>query len=274
MACHNRPSSDMSKFREIIKKSKSLLILTGAGVSAESGIPTFRGPGGYWRKYRAENLATPEAFYSNPSLVWEFYHHRREVALTKEPNKAHVAIAQCQDRFSKEGKKVWIITQNIDELHKRAGARDVLELHGSLFKTKCLKCGEVAENYDSPICSALAGKGAPDPGSESADIPDEQLPRCKKETCKGLLRPHIVWFGENLDRQVLDLTEKAVDECDVCMVVGTSSVVYPAAMFAPQVARRGAPVAEFNLETTPATHDFQFHFDGPCGLTIPAALDP
>lgn len=87
MACHSRPSSDMSKFREIIKKSKSLLILTGAGVSAESGIPTFRGPGGYWRKYRAENLATPEAFHSNPSLVWEFYHHRREVALTKEPNK-------------------------------------------------------------------------------------------------------------------------------------------------------------------------------------------
>lgn len=154
-----RPSSDMSEFRKIFKKSQKMVVLTGAGVSAESGIPTFRGAGGYWRKYQAQNLATPEAFRSNPSLVWEFYHHRREVALSKEPNDAHKAIAECQARFAAEGKSLTIITQNIDDLHQRAGGKNVVELHGSLYKTRCTKCRTVEENRDSPICPALAGKG-------------------------------------------------------------------------------------------------------------------
>ncbi|KFU92132.1 hypothetical protein M959_00604 [Chaetura pelagica] len=239
-----RPSSNMADFREVFAKAKHIAIITGAGVSAESGVPTFRGAGGFWRKWQAQELATPAAFARNPSRVWEFYHYRREVMLSKHPNPAHVAIAE-------------VITQNIDELHRRAGTKHLLEIHGSLFKTRCTNCGNVAANYKSPICPALAGKGAPDPATEDAMIPVEDLPQCEEEGCNGLLRPHVVWFGEALDPDVLTEVEKELEICDLCLVVGTSSVVYPAAMFAPQVSARGVPVAEFNVEATPATERFR-----------------
>lgn len=177
---NSRSSSDLASFRKLFKEAKKILVLTGAGVSAESGIPTFRGEGGLWRKYSSQNLATLQSFRHNPSLVWEFYHYRRELVLSKFPNdvctltrfqpvvgvesktdpfQAHKAIAECQARLAKEGRDVTVITQNIDGMHQRAGTKDVVELHGSLWKTLCLKCREVAENFDSPICSALAGKG-------------------------------------------------------------------------------------------------------------------
>lgn len=267
-----RPSSDLAAFRKIFSKANNIAVITGAGVSAESGVPTFRGAGGYWRTWQAQNLATPEAFSRNPSLVWEFYHYRREVMLTKNPNPAHLAIAECEERFSTQGRKVTIITQNIDELHRRAGSKNILEIHGSLFRTRCMSCGDEAANYKSPICAALKGKGAPDPETNDAQIPVEQLPRCEQRGCHGLLRPAVVWFGETLDSDILSSAEKVLDSCDLCLVVGTSSVVYPAAMFAPQVAARGVPVAEFNMEDTPATMSFKFHFHGPCGTTLPAAL--
>ncbi|GFO46746.1 NAD-dependent protein deacylase sirtuin-5, mitochondrial [Plakobranchus ocellatus] len=253
---NSRPSSDMTKFRECFSKAKHIVVLTGAGVSAESGVPTFRGAGGLWRKWKAQELASPEAFASNPSLVWEFYHYRREVMSSKHPNPAHVAIAECEKRLKAQGRRVVVITQNIDELHKRAGSENILELHGNLFTTRCTKCGDVSVNKESPICPALAGKGEPSPNAVDAKIPVEKLPRCKKADCKGLLRPHVVWFGEGLDREVLRQTSEELDNCDLCLVVGTSSVVYPAAMFAPQVAFRGVPVAEFNIEETPATSSF------------------
>ncbi|NXS79970.1 SIR5 deacylase, partial [Erpornis zantholeuca] len=267
-----RPSSNMADFREVFAKAKHIAIITGAGVSAESGVPTFRGAGGFWRKWEAQELATPGAFARNPSRVWEFYHYRREVMLSKHPNPAHIAIAECEKRLSKQGRSVVVITQNIDELHRKAGTKHLLEIHGSLFKTRCTSCGNVAANYKSPICPALAGKGAPDPDTEDAAIPVEDLPQCEEDGCKGLLRPHVVWFGEALDPGVLTAVEKELDICDLCLVVGTSSVVYPAAMFAPQVSARGVPVAEFNMEPTPATHRFRFHFPGPCGTTLPPAL--
>uniref|UniRef100_A0A8C5JKL3 NAD-dependent protein deacylase sirtuin-5, mitochondrial n=1 Tax=Junco hyemalis TaxID=40217 RepID=A0A8C5JKL3_JUNHY len=267
-----RPSSNMADFREVFAKAKHIAIITGAGVSAESGVPTFRGAGGFWRKWQAQELATPGAFARNPSRVWEFYHYRREVMLSKHPNPAHVAIAECEKRLSKQGRSVVVITQNIDELHRKAGTKHLLEIHGSLFKTRCTSCGNVAANYKSPICPALAGKGAPDPDTEDAAIPVEDLPQCEEDGCNGLLRPHVVWFGEALDPGVLTAVEKELDICDLCLVVGTSSVVYPAAMFAPQVSARGVPVAEFNMETTPATDRFRFHFPGPCGTTLPPAL--
>ena len=165
-----------------------------------------------------------------------------------------------------------VITQNIDELHKQAGSKNILELHGSLFRVRCTKCGEETENRDSPICESLRGKGAPDPDATSTRIPTEHLPRCK--TCQGLLRPAVVWFGEGLDQRILEQTYKEMEECDLCLIVGTSSVVYPAAMFAPQIAERGVPVAEFNMETTPATNKFGFYFEGPCGNTLPNAIGP
>ncbi|XP_063307779.1 NAD-dependent protein deacylase sirtuin-5, mitochondrial [Pelobates fuscus] len=267
-----RPSSNLADFREVFSKAKHIAVITGAGVSAESGVPTFRGAGGYWRKWQAQHLATPEAFARNPSRVWEFYHYRREVMLSKNPNPAHIAIAECEARLSKQGRKVVVITQNIDELHRKAGTRNLYEIHGSLFKTRCNTCGSVRENYKSPVCPALDGKGAPDPDVEDAKIPVENLPRCEENDCSGLLRPNVVWFGETLDSNVLGEVEKELEICDLCLVVGTSSVVYPAAMFAPQVASRGVPVAEFNMESTPATTSFAFHFQGPCGTTLPPAL--
>ncbi|XP_032427345.1 NAD-dependent protein deacylase sirtuin-5, mitochondrial isoform X2 [Xiphophorus hellerii] len=267
-----RPSSDLAAFREIFSKSNNIAIITGAGVSAESGVPTFRGAGGYWRKWQAQELATPTAFAHNPSRVWEFYHYRREVMLTKNPNPAHQAIAECEERLGKQGRKVTVITQNIDELHRRAGTKNLLEIHGSLFKTRCMMCGHEEANYKSPICSALEGRGAPDPDADDAQIPVEELPRCEQRGCNGLLRPAVVWFGETLDADILSDAEKVLDNCDLCLIVGTSSVVYPAAMFAPQVAARGVPVAEFNLENTPATERFKFHFHGSCGSTLPPAL--
>ncbi|XP_055119457.2 NAD-dependent protein deacylase sirtuin-5, mitochondrial isoform X3 [Symphalangus syndactylus] len=249
-----RPSSSMADFRKFFAKAKHIVIISGAGVSAESGVPTFRGAGGYWRKWQAQDLATPLAFAQNPSRVWEFYHYRREVMGSKEPNAGHRAIAECETRLGKQGRRVVVITQNIDELHRKAGTKNLLEIHGSLFKTRCTSCGVVAENYKSPICPALSGKG------------------CEEAGCGGLLRPHVVWFGENLDPAILEEVDRELAHCDLCLVVGTSSVVYPAAMFAPQVAARGMPVAEFNTETTPATNRFRFHFQGPCGTTLPEAL--
>ncbi|NP_001187449.1 NAD-dependent protein deacylase sirtuin-5, mitochondrial isoform X1 [Ictalurus punctatus] len=267
-----RPSSDLAAFRKDFAKAKHIVILTGAGVSAESGVPTFRGAGGYWRKWQAQDLATPDAFSRDPSLVWEFYHYRREVMCSKEPNPAHLAIAECEARLSQQGRSVVVVTQNIDELHRRAGSQNVLELHGSLFKTRCISCGEVKANYKSPICPALKGKGAPDPKAKDARIPEEDLPRCEAQGCRGLLRPHVVWFGESLDPDILTRVDLELERCDLCLVVGTSSIVYPAAMFAPQVAARGVPVAEFNMECTPATMRFMYHFEGPCGSTLPPAL--
>ncbi|XP_007245376.3 NAD-dependent protein deacylase sirtuin-5, mitochondrial [Astyanax mexicanus] len=267
-----RPSSDLTQFRKDFAKAKHIAIITGAGVSAESGVPTFRGAGGYWRKWQAQDLATPGAFSRDPSLVWEFYHYRREVMSSKEPNAAHMAIAECEARLSQQGRSVVVITQNIDELHYRAGSRNILELHGSLFKTRCMSCGEVKANHTSPICPALEGKGAPDPEAKEARIPVNDLPRCERRGCHGLLRPYVVWFGEALDSDILSSVEEELEKCDLCLVVGTSSIVYPAAMFAPQVAARGVPVAEFNTESTPATMRFMYHFEGPCGTILPPAL--
>ncbi|XP_058235229.1 NAD-dependent protein deacylase sirtuin-5, mitochondrial [Hemibagrus wyckioides] len=269
-----RPSSDLAAFRKDFAKAKHIAIITGAGVSAESGVPTFRGAGGYWRKWQAQDLATPRAFSHDPSLVWEFYHYRREVMRSKEPNPAHLAIAECEARLSQQGRSVVVITQNIDELHRRAGSKNVLEIHGSLFKTRCMSCGEVKANYKSPICPALEGKGAPDPKAKDARVPEKDLPRCDVKRCNGLLRPHVVWFGEPLDPDILATVDKELGRCDLCLVVGTSSIVYPAAMFAPQVAARGVPVAEFNMEYTPATMNFMYHFKGPCGSMLPPALAP
>jgi NAD-dependent deacetylase sirtuin 5 len=209
----------MKAFREILKRSQHVVVLSGAGISAESGVPTFRGAGGYWRRWQAQELATPESFSRNPSLVWEFYNYRREVMRTKTPNKAHEAIAALEEGFEKEGKgrKVTIITQNIDRLHHQAKSKNIVELHGSLFHTRCTACNHVEENRKSPLCPALEGKGAPDPKTPDAQIPVEDLPRC--EQCGGLLRPHVVWFHEPLFPDVLKAVDKILNECDLCLVV-------------------------------------------------------
>lgn len=128
------PSKDMNAFRQVFAKAKNIVVLSGAGMSAESGVPTFRGAGGFWRTYQAQQLATPESFEANPSLVWEFYSYRREVMQSKNPNPAHKAIAQLEKRFKAQGRSVVVVTQNIDELHKRAGSENIIELHGEVIR--------------------------------------------------------------------------------------------------------------------------------------------
>lgn len=139
MSSSNRPSSDFTEFKRHFNKAKHIVVLTGAGISAESGVPTFRGAGGLWRKYESTRLATPEAFAANPSLVWEFYHYRRELVLTKSPNAAHFALAKAEDQLKSEGRQLVVITQNVDGLHIRAGSKNVIELHGNLYKV-CRIC--------------------------------------------------------------------------------------------------------------------------------------
>ena len=266
-----RPSSDLSAFRRRLRDAKHVVAFTGAGVSAESGVPTFRGEGGLWRRYDATALARPEAFERDPSLVWEFYHHRRELVLTKEPNAAHLALVELERWMESRGKRCVVVTQNVDELHRRAGTKNLVELHGSLFRTRCYACARDEPNHDSPICEALRGRGAPDPEARSDPIPEEELPRCPR--CRRLLRPAVLWFGEQMEESIFQEVLKEIDVCDLCLVVGTSSLVYPAALFAPQAASNGAVVAEFNVEETPATQQFHFHFHGPCGEMLPRALD-
>ncbi len=266
----SRPSSNLSQLRQHLTEARRIVILTGAGVSAESGVPTFRGAGGLWRQFSAPDLASPVAFDRDPSLVWEFYHYRREVMRSKLPNAAHLAIADFQKRLDDQGRRCTVITQNIDELHTRAGSSHVIELHGSLFRVRCIDCDREERNEDSPISESLKDCGDPSKKTEPANIPVDKLPRCSH--CRGLLRPAVVWFGEGLEADVLDRAEAAVEACDVCLIVGTSSVVYPAARFAPDAAARGSIVAEFNTEETGVTRKFHFYFEGPCGQTLPPAL--
>lgn len=209
---------DMAKFRKILQNSKKILILTGAGVSAESGVPTFRGAGGFWGRYDATQLATYEAFADRPSLVWQFYAYRRKLVSQIAPNAGHYAIAELEKFAQNAGKEVVVITQNIDELHQKAGSSNVLELHGSLFRTQCIKCKRIESNYDEPICSALENAEIPEPGKAETTFARSELPQCK--SCgKGLLRPAVTWFGEPLDEFILNDAFRKVENCDLCLIV-------------------------------------------------------
>ncbi len=216
--------------RELVKalvEARRVAVLTGAGVSAESGVPTFRGKDGLWRRYSPQELATPQAFARDPKLVWEWYDWRRGLIAPLEPNPAHRFIA----RLEGEVPDFLLITQNIDGLHEKAGSRKLVELHGNIWKVRCTREGTVKEDRRVPL----------------PEIP----PKC--ENCGALLRPHVVWFGESLPVDALEEAMGAAEECDLFLVVGTSGVVYPAASL-PQVARsRGALVVEINPEETPLT---------------------
>jgi NAD-dependent deacetylase len=179
------------------RRWERIVVFTGAGVSAESGIPTFRGAGGLWRNFRSEDLATPEAFARDPRLVWEWYEWRRGLVRNAQPNAAHFAIAQLE--------RAVVITQNVDALHARAGSRDIIELHGSLFRVRCTR--------------ERTTRGA-------LDAFDEIPPRCE---CGALLRPDVVWFGEMLPQAAIERASVEISESDLLLVIGTSGVVYPAA---------------------------------------------
>jgi NAD-dependent deacetylase len=237
--------SDPEAVRLLVAAARSIAVLTGAGISAESGVPTFRGPGGLWRDFRPEDLATPEAFERDPRLVWEWYDWRRAKIAGAEPNLGHYALVTLEKRAP----ELTLITQNVDGLHARAGSRNVLEIHGSLWRTRCGSCREVRENREVPL----------------PRLP----PRCP---CEGLLRPDVVWFGEPLPLETLRRTFRALEACDLLLVVGTSAVVHPAASFAETVLARGVPVVEVNPEATPISGAVTHSLRGPAGQLLPRLL--
>ena len=204
---------------ELIKQAKYLVCLTGSGISAESGIPTFRGKDGLWKKYKAEELATYEAFINNPELVWDWYRWRMNIIKKAHPNKGHLTLAKWEEK----GLLKTIITQNVDGLHQRAGNSSIIELHGNIWRGRCIECG-----YKIYF----------------KDVPKEKLPRCPR--CDNLLRPDVVWFGEPLDTLSLNKAYQEALKADVFLVVGTSGLVYPAAHIPMYAKENGAKIIEIN----------------------------
>jgi NAD-dependent deacetylase len=231
---------------ERFRRAKRLVVITGAGISAESGVPTFRGANGLWGRYRAEDLATPQAFLRDPRLVWEWYDWRRQLISEKKPNAGHLAISAMEGLFA----KFLLITQNVDGLHRKAGTRKLIEIHGNLWRVRCMDEGKISSNNEVPL----------------RKIP----PRCG---CGALLRPDVVWFGESLsERDVYD-SHMALRECDFLLVVGTSAVVQPVASF-PTIARNGGSfIVEINVEPTPISEWVDESILGKSGRILPQLLE-
>lgn len=227
-----------------LKAARRVVALTGAGISAESGVPTFRGEEGLWRKFRAEDLANPTAFQRDPVLVWEWYDWRRGLMAEKAPNPGHRALAAWETRFP----EFLLITQNIDGLHRAAGSSHVLELHGNIWKTRCTAEGTLRDNRDTPL----------------PEIP----PLCP--ACGAPLRPHVVWFGESLDADIIHAAFEQSRRCDLMFVVGTSAVVQPAASLPLTAAQAGATIVEINPEETPLTPYADVSLRGAAGEVLPA----
>jgi len=236
----------IDKAKTVIASSERITVLTGAGISAESGVPTFRGKDGLWRNYRATDLATPKAFERDPSLVWEFYNWRRGLLSSVIPNAAHEALA----RFEETRDNFTLITQNIDGLHGRAGSKNVLEIHGNIWKMRCTSCRTVVTDYRSDVGS---------------------LPCC--DACGALMRPHVVWFGESLDASVLSESFRASRECTAMIVVGTSAVVQPAAFFPYEAKHADAFLVEINPEATPLSGDADIALRGTATEFVPLIFE-
>ncbi|HRF44717.1 MAG TPA: NAD-dependent deacylase [Candidatus Competibacteraceae bacterium] len=227
-----------------LRAAHRIAVLTGAGISAESGVPTFReAQTGLWARYNPEELATPEAFQRDPKLVWEWYAWRQARVRQAKPNPGHLALVDIE----RHAGEFSLITQNVDGLHRRAGSHQVLELHGNLFRAKCF-------NEDRPV------ENWPD----SDDIP----PRCPR--CGGLLRPDVVWFGESLPVAVLRAAEQAAANANVFLSIGTSSLVYPAADLPFIALKSGAAVVEINPQPTPLSPHATFSLNGASGIILPA----
>jgi NAD-dependent deacetylase len=230
---------------QLLRGARAIAVLTGAGVSAESGIPTFRGEGGLWRQFRAEDLATPEAFARDPKLVWEWYDWRRQKVAACRPNPAHHALAQLEARAA----EFLLVTQNIDDLHRQAGSRRLAELHGNIWRVRCTREGTVRDLPEVPL----------------REIP----PRC---ACGALLRPDIVWFGEMLPAEALERAMAAAQACDTFLVVGTSALVQPAASLPMLAKEHGAAVIEVNPDPTPLSRLVDVSLQGKAGEVLPALL--
>lgn len=231
-------------------RAEHVTVLTGAGISAESGIPTFRDPGGLWEKFDPQELANVEAFLDNPELVQGWYRHRRQVVEDAEPNAGHRALADLEAH----GSDVAVVTQNVDDLHHRAGSSTVIELHGNITHNYCMDCERAA---------------APD--TVDAAIQEGTPARCPE--CGGLIRPDVVWFGEMLPPDAMERADAATHRADVFLSVGTSAVVYPAARLPVAAQEQDAYVAEINPDTTGVTDDVDESIRGPAGEVLPDLVD-
>lgn len=231
--------------REWIRGAHHVAVLTGAGISAESGLPTFRGPNGLWRNFRPEQLATPHAFARDPKLVWEWYNWRRSVHAQCQPNAGHRALAQLEQAAP----QFTLITQNVDKLHEEAGSRNVIHLHGSLWRVRCLRCAKEEPNTQVPL--------------------EPLPPLCD---CGGMLRPAVVWFGESLPEYELRKAMDTTREADVVLVVGTSGMVYPAAALPRMALDAGAHVIEVNPEPTELSASASAFLQGPAGEILPSVV--
>jgi NAD-dependent deacetylase len=240
---------DFGSLREALRAVTSLVVLTGAGISAESGIPTFRGAGGLWRKYSPEQLATPEAFARNPRLVWEWYDWRRQVIHKAQPNAGHRALVELEQRITARAGSFTLVTQNVDGLHDRAGSSEVLKLHGDIWLVRCTACGALERNEDAPL--------------------KELPPRCR---CGGVCRPGVVWFGEALPTAEWERASQSSARTEVMMVVGTSAAVYPAAGLAELARAAGAKLAIINLAPTPLDSGADWILSGKAGEILPELL--
>ena len=243
------PPSLISALRE----ARRVAVLTGAGVSAESGIPTFReAQRGLWARFQPEELATPRAFQDNPRRVLSWYRWRKNLIDQADPNPAHQALASLEKYCQENQQEFLLITQNVDNLHHRAGSRQMVKLHGSLTDLKCFQCGQ------------------PSSYNLSTWQEEDDLPRC--EDCGGLLRPDVVWFGESLDGEALERALQAANAAQVFFSIGTAAVVHPAASLPLQAKRGGAVLIEINPDQTPVTAaaDFAFHY--PAGGVLPALI--
>ena len=241
------PTDHLTLAREALSRARSIAILTGAGISAESGIPTFRDAlTGLWEQFKPEELATPAAFLANPKRVWEWYAWRREKVAGAKPNPGHTALAEIERKCIARDANFTLITQNVDGLHQVAGSRNVIELHGNICRVKCFDHHHAVASW-----------------SETGEIP----PRCPQ--CGSMLRPDVVWFGEMLPDDALETAMQAARSCEVFLSVGTSTVVEPAASL-PFVARQaGAMVIEINREPTPLTTVSQISLRGAAEEILP-----
>lgn len=217
-------------------------MLTGAGISAESGLKTFRDADGLWEGHRIEDVATPEAFAANPALVHQFYNQRRNQLLSVEPNQAHLALSQLKQAY---GDCLTVVTQNVDDLHERAGLLDVIHMHGELLKQRCECCDLVSD-------------------CRSETHPDNRCSQCEQI---GTVRPHIVWFGE-MPLEMEHIYQKLAN-ADLFVAIGTSGLVYPAAGFAAEARRHGAELLEINLTGTEISPVFDKHLEGVATEAVP-----
>lgn len=239
-------AGDMEQVSLWLANSERLTVLTGAGVSAESGVPTFRGEDGLWQGFRATDLATPQAFARDAKLVWKFYNWRRELLAPLHPNPAHRALVRLEEKVPHFS----LITQNIDDLHRRAGSNNIIELHGNIWLVRCTGCQLVNRNEQVPL---------------------PELPSCSE--CGDLLRPHVVWFGEQLEPTILELAVAEARSCDTMLVIGTSAVVQPAASLALIAQEGGARVVEINLESTPYSRQLDLALQGKAGEILPEIVE-